>query len=236
MSQSSTAFAAPTTNRRRPERRPSSTSRSRPCSTIGISPGRQAGDLVGVDVGADDLVAEVGEARAGGQSDVSRSDDGDPRHAWKLPDGVAHRPLAGGSPLGVAVHHYGGAAMLPRAAAGRSPVSSTPAVSIPATICEAVWDGTPQRAAGQARRLVDRPAADASSSSSSSPGSSPAIARRIVRRAVYRLVVADRDAARALQTVGVARRAATVDDPRRDGPGVVDHDGRRLDGDRDRSG
>jgi len=37
-------------------------------------------DLLGVDVGAHDGVAEVGEARAGGESDVSGSDDCDSGH------------------------------------------------------------------------------------------------------------------------------------------------------------
>ena len=38
-------------------------------------------DLVGVDVGAHDVVADVGEARAGGEPDVARADDRDLAHA-----------------------------------------------------------------------------------------------------------------------------------------------------------
>ena len=54
----------------------------------------EPGDLVGVDVGADDLVAEVGEAGAGGQPDVARADDGDPRHGRRtLPDVARAGPV-----------------------------------------------------------------------------------------------------------------------------------------------
>ena len=58
---------------------------SRPCSTMGISPWQPV-DLGGVDVGAHHLVAEVGEARPGRESDVARPDDGDPRHARSYRD------------------------------------------------------------------------------------------------------------------------------------------------------
>ena len=161
MSQSTTALAAPTTNRRRPERMPSSTRRSRPCSTIGISPGRQPGDLVGVDVGADDVVAEVGEAGAGGQPDVAGPDDGDPGHAANLPGRVDAM-----SPSGVPGRCRGAlttvARMLPLWLAAAPPDDGG--------LVEACGDGSrrglrgrvgPHRRhdAGQARRLVHRPAA-----------------------------------------------------------------------------
>ena len=45
--------------------------------------GGQPGDLVGVDICAHHLVTEVGEAGAGGQTDVPGPDDGDSRHAPK---------------------------------------------------------------------------------------------------------------------------------------------------------
>ena len=44
----------------------------------------QASDLVGVDVADDDVVAEMGQARAIGQPDVSGADDTDPAHVGRL--------------------------------------------------------------------------------------------------------------------------------------------------------
>ena len=82
--------------RRRRRRRPRSSGgrcpgppgrgRRGPASTMGTSPRLRALDLVGVDVGADDLVAEVGEARAGRQPDVTGPDDSDIGH------GATRRP------------------------------------------------------------------------------------------------------------------------------------------------
>ena len=56
----------------------------------------QPSDLVRVDVGARDLVAEMGEAGSGRQPDVARADDGDARHGlrryWPSAVGHGHRP------------------------------------------------------------------------------------------------------------------------------------------------
>ena len=73
--------------RRRPRtagastRRPSATSSGRPSSRIGTSPLRQAGDPLRVDVGADDVVAEVREARGRRQPDVAGAHDRDSHEA-----------------------------------------------------------------------------------------------------------------------------------------------------------
>ena len=45
-----------------------------------MSPFVEACDLVGVDVADDDVVAEVGQARAGRQPDVAGADDADAAH------------------------------------------------------------------------------------------------------------------------------------------------------------
>ena len=99
----------------------------------------------------------------------------------------------------------------------------------PGAICEAVWDGTSNEVLARLAQwiigvpltiililfiawLVAR------------------LARRLVRKAVHRFIDADRDAAKALRTVGLSGVApATVDDPRRAARGIVDLDGRDLD-------
>ena len=190
--------------------------------------GRQAGDLVGVDVGADDLVPEVGEAGARGQSRRS------PSRRWRFATCAEatgrsrRRPRCAGSPT---------------VAAGRS-LRWTAMLLAP-----------PPDDPGARRRLRRRPgrrlrgrvgAARRTRCSPSSPtGSSAArstilvillvawlvarIARRLVRRARVPLVDADRDAA---EGAGDGRRDA-VDRPASrtpgGGPGDVDRDGRRLD-------
>ena len=65
---------------------------------------RQPRDLVGIDVGADHLVAEVGEAGTGREAHVAGSDDGDPRHGEQptgatscLARGSIANPLTGRS-------------------------------------------------------------------------------------------------------------------------------------------
>ena len=56
---------------------PSATSSGRPFSRIGTSPLFRRADAFRVDVGADDVVPEMREARSGGQTDVPGADDGD---------------------------------------------------------------------------------------------------------------------------------------------------------------
>ena len=145
----------------------------------------------------------------------------------RRPSARIPRPRAAGSSLPLP-------AMLPlRLAAGRSRRSPTPAGTNPGAVCEAVWDRTDDATLAKlADWFIGRPLS-AHPHPRSSPGSSPGSPGGSSARRVYRLVVADRDTAtRALQRVGVASPVATVDDPRRDGPGLVDLDGRGLDRDR----
>ena len=174
-------------------------------------PGRQAGDLVGVDVGADDLVAEVGEAGSGGQPDVARPDDGDPRHAWKLLDGRSRDRLPDPRVSGGSVTTVTTMLLAP-------PPDDPGLVDAcgldPGAICEAVWDGTSNEVLTKLTAWVI-----------GNPLTIILIlliawivarwARRLVRRAVNRLINADREAAKALRTVGLEVASTTVDDPRR---------------------
>src|SRR5262249_26927515 len=71
----------------------------------------QALDLLGHDVGADDVVAEMGEAGSGGQADVARADDGDATHVKEF------YPRRNRRSLGSSAHSFGRVAR--RAAAAR---------------------------------------------------------------------------------------------------------------------
>ena len=85
----------------------------------------------------------------------------------------------------------------------------------PGAICEAVWDGTSNEVlAGVAQWIIGVPLAIILILFIA--WLVARFARRLVRKAVHRLIDADRDAAKALRTVGLSSVApATVDDPRR---------------------
>ena len=92
------ASCAPTTNFNRPELSPSATSAGRPSSRIGTSPFDSARTRVLVDVGADDTMAQVREARGGGdarriprRSPRCRSPRAPPRHSRPFLDVLAER-------------------------------------------------------------------------------------------------------------------------------------------------
>ena len=74
-------------------------SSSRPGSWIGTSPRAQRLDPLRDDVADDDVVAELGEARARDEPDVAGAEDRDPRHARRL----AYRRGSGFRPLAIAI-------------------------------------------------------------------------------------------------------------------------------------
>ena len=144
MSQSTTAFAAPTTNRSRPR---ADALVDEPVEAVLDDrdlPGRQPGHLLDVDVGADHVVTEVGEAGAGRQPDVSGPDDGDPAtcgeptgpHDAMRPSGP--RPGAGRPSRTVARMSPSWLAAAPPDDGGLVEACGAD----PGEVCEAVWDRT----------------------------------------------------------------------------------------------
>ena len=74
-------------------RGPPRSSAGRPSSRIGTSPLRRRVDPLGVDVGADDLVAEMGEAGRRGEADVAGADDRDAHREQLASDGRASEDI-----------------------------------------------------------------------------------------------------------------------------------------------
>ena len=111
----SVAAEGGTDDERRPARmaRPSAASSGRPYLEHVDVALREASDLVGVDVTDDDVVSEVGQARAGRQPDVAGADDADAADHTQLtgrsPSARAARSRPGSTPVplpvGVGVAH-----------------------------------------------------------------------------------------------------------------------------------
>jgi moderate conductance mechanosensitive channel len=84
----------------------------------------------------------------------------------------------------------------------------------PGTICEAVWDGTSNELLAKlAGWVIGVPMTIIAVLLIA--WLSARLARRFIRRAVVRFIDADRDAAKALKTVGVAVPVSVVEDPRK---------------------
>ena len=129
-----TAFAAPSTKRSRPSCEPF----AHEVVEAGLEDrdlaALEALDLVGVDVGADHVVADVGEAGAGGEPDVARPDDSDLAHGMQSSELTTAAPARGGR----AAHGSGAAAGGPHGAGPRCRAPS--------------WPGGARAAADRARR------------------------------------------------------------------------------------
>ena len=123
--------------------------------------GRQPGDLVRVDVRADHLVPEVGEAGTGREAHVAGSDDGDPRHGGRTyrtasPPGPGQHARSPAGPV-TTVARDAARAVRRRAAAG-SGRSRTRAARSPARSASGSGSGTGSEVlAGLADWLIGRP-------------------------------------------------------------------------------